>query len=265
MLHHTTTGTRQNPPLLLLHGFLGSHTDFLHLLPSLSKYFYCIAVDLPGHGQTNTELGGYTFTRTAQAVINLLDHLNVRRTHVLGYSMGGRVALYLACEFRDRITSLILESASPGLRTVTERTQREQQDDLTALHLLKVSLPSFIAQWYDNPLFADLKQHPDIFAAMVQRRLQNRPEELSRALCGLSLGRQPSLWQRISWSGIPLLIVVGALDTKFVAIGTELLESYQQNGQQATFSVFERCGHNIHLVAPNAYVNCVVKFIHQLR
>lgn len=265
MLYHTTTGTRDNPPLLFLHGFLGSHADFLHLLPTLSKHFYCVTVDLPGHGKTETKLGDYTFSRTAEAIVDLLDYLNIRKTHVLGYSLGGRIALYLACEFGDRIADLIIESVSPGLKTAAERKQRQQQDDITALELLKTPLLDFLDKWYSNPLFADLKQHPKLFADMVQRRLQNRPEELARALCGLSLGRQPPLWEHVSTSRSPLLILVGVLDPKFVSIGTELFEYCQTNNKQATLSVFERCGHNIHLIAPNAYVNAIVKFIHQTR
>ncbi len=235
------------------------------LFPSLAKHFYCIAVDLPGHGKTNVKLGDYTFVRTAHAIVELLDFLEIRKTHVLGYSMGGRIALYLACEFSDRTTNIIIESASPGLKAAVARKQRQQQDDHTALSLLKTPLSDFLDQWYNNPLFANLKQHPELFASMVQRRLCNRPEELARALCGLSLGRQPPLWERISVLKNPLLILVGALDPKFVSIGIELFEYCQQNNKQAALSVFEQCGHNIHLIAPNAYVNSVVKFIHQTR
>ncbi len=263
MLHHTTTGTSQNPPLILLHGFLGSCADFAALLPSLSAHFYCIACDLPGHGSTNAGLGNYSFTRTAQALIDLLDHLKISKAHVLGYSMGGRIALYLACEFPDRIEKVIVESASPGLKTERERQERQRQDDLSALRLLNTPLPDFLKQWYDNPLFADLKQHPDIFAAMLQRRLHNRPEEAARGLCGLSLGRQPSLWNSVSQLKPPLLIMVGELDSKFVSIGKEMFEVCQQNHRQATFSIFEQCGHNLHLVAPNAYINSVVRFFSQ--
>ena len=261
MLYYTTTGNSQNPPLLLLHGFLGSHADFASLLPSLSAHFYCITCDLPGHGDTNTELGNYTFPRTAQALIDLLNHVKISRTHILGYSMGGRIALYLACEFPDRIERVIIESASPGLKTEKEREERQQQDDLTALRLLRTPLPDFLGQWYNNPLFSNLKQHPDIFAAMLQRRLHNRPEEVARALCGLSLGRQPSLWKRTLLLEAPLLIIVGELDVKFVAIGREIFEVRQQKDEQTTLSIFERCGHNLHLVAPNAYTNSVIRFL----
>ncbi len=261
MIHYTTTGNPQNPPLLLLHGFLGSHADFSSILSSLSTYFYCIACDLPGHGNTNTELGSYTFSHTARAILYLLNHLKVPKTNILGYSMGGRIALYFACEFPDRIEKVIIESASPGLKTERERKERQQQDDLVALRLLKTPLPDFLEQWYSNPLFSNLRQHPVVFAAMLQRRLQNRPEEVARALCGLSLGRQPSLGNKVSTLKAPLLIMVGELDSKFVAVGKEMFKACQQNARQTTLSTFEQCGHNLHLVAPNAYTNSVIRFL----
>ncbi|MBE9060419.1 2-succinyl-6-hydroxy-2,4-cyclohexadiene-1-carboxylate synthase [cf. Phormidesmis sp. LEGE 11477] len=261
MLYYSIAGNPKNPPLLLLHGFLGSHADFSQILPLLSAHFYCITPDLPGHGSTNTALGHYTFVRTAQALVDLLDYLNISKTHALGYSMGGRIALYLTCEFCDRTEKVILESASPGLKTAAERNCRRQQDDLTALSLLKTPLPEFLEQWYNNPLFANLKRHPDIYAAMLQRRLSNRPTEAARALCGLSLGRQPSLWNKLALFKSPLLIVVGELDQKFVAIGKEMFETCRKHQPQTTLLVFEQCGHNLHLVAPNAYANAVVRYL----
>ena len=261
MLYFSTAGSLKNPPLLLLHGFLGSHADFSQIVSFLSKYFYCITPDLPGHGHTNTEPGHYTFLHTAKALLDLLDDLSISKTHILGYSMGGRIALYLACEFSDRVEKVILESASPGLKTTTERKLRQQQDDFTALRLLNSPFPDFLNQWYNNPLFTDLRQYPDIYAAMLKRRLENRPQEAARALCGLSIGRQPSFWQRLALLDSPLLIIVGELDQKFVAIGKEIRETCRQNQPQATLLVFDQCGHNLHLVAPKAYTNAVIKFL----
>ncbi|EDX86924.1 hydrolase, alpha/beta fold family, putative [Synechococcus sp. PCC 7335] len=261
MLYYSTAGKPKNPPLLLLHGFLGNCLDFSQILPSLSAHFYCITPDLPGHGDTYTEPGHYTFPHIAQALLDLLDHLDVPKTHLLGYSMGGRLALYFACEFSDHVEKVVLESTSPGLKTAAERMRRQQQDDLVAQRLLKTSLSNFLDQWYNNSLFTDLKQHPDLYTAMLQRRLSNRPEEAARALCGLSVGRQSPLWEKLASLESPLLFVVGELDLKFVAIGKEILKTCQQNRRQVTLSVFAQCGHNVHLVAPDAYTDAVIRFL----
>ena len=132
-LHYLATGDPSHPPLLLLHGFMGSSQDFAALLPSLAKHFYCILPDLPGHGETLTITGFYTFEHTAQALLALLDHLGISQSHLLGYSMGGRLALYLVCYFPERFRRVVLESASPGLKTVNERQERVKKDEAKSM------------------------------------------------------------------------------------------------------------------------------------
>ncbi|NJM98646.1 MAG: alpha/beta fold hydrolase [Phormidesmis sp. RL_2_1] len=142
-LYYVTDGQLQNPPLLLLHGFLGSHQDFVPLLPALAQHFYCIIPDLPGHGQSIATVGHYGFPETAKALLSLLDFFNLSQTHVLGYSMGGRLALYLACEDSRRCQRVILESASPGLKTAEERLARIKRDQAIARQLETTPLPIF--------------------------------------------------------------------------------------------------------------------------
>ncbi len=257
-LYYTVDGDSANPPLLLLHGFLGSHADFTTLLPALSEHFYCIMPDLPGHGQTLTKPGCYTFPATAQVLLNLLTHLEIFQTHLLGYSMGGRLALYFTCHFPERLTRVVLESASPGLKTAQERQERVKQDEAISHQLATIPLPDFLDQWYRNPLFTSLKKFPDRYSTMLQRRQNNNPIELSHALRGFSTGQQPSLWPKLHRIEVPLLLLVGALDHKFVALNRDML-AHCQLGQrtQATLRTL-RCGHNIHLEDPDNYCQIVI-------
>jgi len=261
-LHYTTTGDKNYPPLLLLHGFLGSQQDFSEIVPRLSEQFYCIVPDLPGHGNTQTHEGGYTFEATAKALLNLLDSLNTQQTHLLGYSMGGRLALYLTCFFPERFGRVVLESASPGLKTAEARQARVLKDEAIAQQLETTALPDFMAQWYRNPLFASLKKHPEAFATMLQRRHNNNPAELAAALRGLSTGRQPSLWTALPEIRTPLLLLVGELDRKFVALNREMVAHCSQNQKsQAVFHVVADYGHNIHLETPGLYLQRVISFL----
>ena len=82
-----------------------------------------------------------------------------------------------------------------------------------------VPFDAFLDDWYHLPLFADLHQYPDVFDRMMRRRRQNRPEELARALRCMGTGSQPSLWERLHELNIPWLVLAGALDAKFTAIG----------------------------------------------
>ena len=99
---------------------MGNSHEFDEAIQLLSDKFYCLTVDLPGHGKTQV-LGGdeyYKMANTAHALINLLDELKIIKCFLVGYSMGGRLALYLTLHFPQRFPKVVLESASPGLLIV---------------------------------------------------------------------------------------------------------------------------------------------------
>ena len=259
LLYYRTIGEPLSPPLLLLHGFLGSHRDFEELLPTLSQQFYCILVDLPGHGKSLNVLDRYTFSATATALLALLDQLKISQTHLLGYSMGGRLALYLLCHYPERFMRVVLESASPGLRTAEERKARQEEDKVIAYQLETIPISDFLTRWYSNPLFASLRTHPDRCAAMLQRRQNNQPAELAKALRGFSLGNQRSLWHRLAGVERPLLLLVGALDSKFTTINREMTQYLPS--QIANLKRLTACGHNAHLEDPLLYAQTVSHFL----
>ncbi|MFK8185230.1 MAG: 2-succinyl-6-hydroxy-2,4-cyclohexadiene-1-carboxylate synthase [Phormidesmis sp.] len=286
-LHFKTVGCQQTadqltqPPLLILHGFLGSCEDFAGVLPLLSRHFYCILPDLPGHGQTTLKAAaisettalhtgasqdGYSFLETGRSLIALLNHLQIDRTNLLGYSMGGRIALYMACSYPERIARTFLESASPGLKTAAERQARLQKDEALARQLERLPLPAFLSMWYANPLFASLQRYPDVRAAMVNRRKRNNPIELARALRGLGTGRQKSMWPNLSRLNAPLMLMVGENDEKFVGLGQAIAKECERNNKsKVVLKRFEGCGHNIHLEiaqeSPENYVDAVLSLL----
>lgn len=225
----------------------------------LSLRFYCILPDLPGHGQTLSAPGDYTFSATAITLLTLLDHLNISRTHLLGYSMGGRLALYLLCHYPGRFMNTILESASPGLKTSEERKLRIERDEAIAQRLETIPLTDFLLQWYSNPLFASLQARPDLYAAMLKRRQHNRPVALAKALRGFGLGKQNALWHHLPNVERSLLLLVGALDSKFVAINRDMAIQCQS----ASLKLLEGCGHNAHLENPELYALTVTSFLNE--
>ena len=259
-LYYAAVGSPNAPPLLILHGFLGNSQDFAVVLPVLSQYFYCIIPDFPGHGKTHTASGHYTFPATAQAFIDLLDHLGIAKAHLLGYSMGGRLALYLACQWPERCASVILESASPGLKTAEERRLRVEKDEAIAHKIEALSLPIFLSQWYENDLFSSLKNHPERRQQMLNRRLENCRADLACALRGLGTGRQPSLWGRLEQIRCPLCLLVGEKDEKFVAIAQKIRTSCSKKAD-VTLCIIQDCGHNVHLESPDEYAQQVVELI----
>lgn len=257
--HVCWRGDRHRPILLLLHGFMGNAMSFEPALDHLAQTFCCLTVDLPGHGQTQVYGGAqsYGMAHTAQGLIRLLDQLQIRTCHLLGYSMGGRLALYLMLYFPQRFDRVVLESASPGLRSGAERQARRQRDAVLAQTLETSDFPEFLQHWYRQPLFSSLRQHPG-FAGLLQARLQQPSlAGLAQSLRHLGLGCQPSLWAPLAQAHHPLLLLVGSLDRKFRAINAEMASICPT----ATLQVMPQVSHNIHFEQPAAFAEAVIGFL----
>lgn len=255
--HYKICGNNQNPLILFLHGFMGRGDNFCEVIQHLSDKFCCVTVDLPGHGKTQV-LGGeecYQMSHTAQALMELLDELGISRCYLLGYSMGGRLALYLTLHFPERFEKVILESASPGLESAEARSQRRQRDEILAQQLETGDFYSFLSQWYQQPLFDSLRHHPS-FDRLFQNRLQNQPKLLATSLRQMGTGTQPSLWELLPSHPVPLLLLVGEWDYKFQEINYKIT----QVCPVAQLEIIPDSGHTIHWENPSAYLKSVIKF-----
>ncbi|MEB3358812.1 MAG: 2-succinyl-6-hydroxy-2,4-cyclohexadiene-1-carboxylate synthase [Synechococcales bacterium] len=252
--HYQWWGDRSQPIILFLHGFMGRGDDFAAAIAALGGQFASLTLDLPGHGQTQVtgDSASYALAPMAAGVLSLLDGLEVPRCGLFGYSLGGRLALYLALHFPDRFAWAVLESASPGLATVEEREGRSQRDEHLAQDLETGDFRKFLTRWYDQPLFASLKAHPS-FDTMYQRRLVNRPAELAQSLRHASTGRQPSLWPPLAHGQIPLYLLVGDRDEKFCAINRRMA----QLCPTAQLHILPGRGHNLHLEDPQGVATLV--------
>lgn len=255
--HAATAPTLSLPPLVLLHGFTGSGANWQSVLPMLSAARPVITIDLLGHGQTDAphDPARYSMAASAQDVVDLLAQIAPGPFDLLGYSMGGRLALYIAVTYPHLINKLILESASPGLATAAERAARIQSDEALAARIEEDGIPAFVDYWERIPLFASQAQLP---AAPRQRlhdqRLQNRPYGLANSLRGMGTGAQPSLWDQLPSLTVPTLLITGDDDTKFCAIAQQMA-TLLPNARHETIA---DAGHTIHLEQPAVYGALVI-------
>lgn len=256
--NYILVGDPLRPVIVLLHGFMGSIADWQQMLSEFSTDYYCLAIDLPGHGQTRVtgDKSFYTMPKCARGIIDLLDELELNRANLLGYSMGGRLALYLAVHYPERWSRLIIESASPGLPNASEKKERWQEDLKRAVVLEQGDMRQFVKTWYEQPIFASLQHHPQ-FAQLQRRRSQNDPFEIARSLQGLSAGKQESLWNKLNETPFPIMMLVGEYDPKYKKIGTEM----KQRCPALELRVVENCGHLIHFENPQLYAQYVRQFL----
>jgi 2-succinyl-6-hydroxy-2,4-cyclohexadiene-1-carboxylate synthase len=243
---------------------MGKIDEFDPAINLLNDEFSYLTLDLPGHGKTQVLEGDeyYTMENTAQALINLLDELKIAKCFLVGYSMGGRLGLYLTLNFPERFLKVILESASPGLSTDAERLARIKSDHQIANKLSRITTPEdftiFLNNWYAQPIFGNIKNHPK-YPQMLASRLENNPLELVKSLRFMGTGYQPSLWERLQENQIPLLLMVGEYDEKFVSINTAM--SYR--GQFTQFKIIPQAGHNIHLEQTSEFVEQIRAFFRE--
>jgi 2-succinyl-6-hydroxy-2,4-cyclohexadiene-1-carboxylate synthase len=244
-------------PLVLLHGFMGSARTWQENLPAFTDQYRVIAPDLLGHGLSAAppDASRYSMACCIADLAAILDHYRLDRVHLLGYSMGGRVALSFAVAYPERVASLILESASPGLADPVERRRRVAVDEALAERLEHDGLAAFVDDWERLPLFASQRRLPaHTQAALRSQRMQNNARGLANSLRGMGTGVQPSLWDRLAGVAMPTLIVVGALDSKFVDIG----QAMAQRLPQARLAIVPGAGHTVHLEQPIAFDRLVL-------
>lgn len=193
----------------------------------------------------------------ADALIEWLDGRSTNRPHLWGYSMGGRLALYLALHYPQRFDRAILESASPGLAAEDQRKARREHDEALARRLETEPLPDFVDSWFDQPLFQSLHQYPAKLEGMKSRRLECDPQGLAASLRHMGTGVMPSLWNMLPSLTLPTLLIVGGRDSKFVDIGRRM----RQCSDRFTLKLIEGAGHNVHFEKPQHVADAIVEFL----
>jgi 2-succinyl-6-hydroxy-2,4-cyclohexadiene-1-carboxylate synthase len=257
-LHFYTAGDPEKLPIIFFHGFLGSGLDWKEIIEKLSQNFYCLALDLPGHGKTRVHgpISDYSMESFAVSITKFVKNKELHNAILLGYSMGGRIALFLSAMVKNLWSAAILESATPGLRQEKQRIERRTKDTKIANKLEKEKLEDFLNDWYQQPLFATIGQVKN-FNSILKQRQNNDPFELAKALRMMGVGVQPSLWNACKMVNIPILLLAGEFDRKFCNI----LRDMNTVNTEFGVKIVKNAGHNVHLEQPDAYYKEIYKFL----
>jgi 2-succinyl-6-hydroxy-2,4-cyclohexadiene-1-carboxylate synthase len=141
------------------------------------------------------------------------------------------------------VRRLVLVSASPGIADPDERALRRATDERLAHEIERDGVDAFLERWLAQPLFATL---PPERAGIDERRAHSSVASLGAQLRVLGQGAQPSNWERLSDLAMPVLLVVGALDAKYVDIAERMAERIPD----ARVEVIPDAGHACHLEEP---------------
>ncbi|PEC20985.1 2-succinyl-6-hydroxy-2,4-cyclohexadiene-1-carboxylate synthase [Bacillus cereus] len=247
-------------PLLLLHGFTGSIETWRPFISSWSEQFQIIVVDLVGHGKTESpeDVTHYDIRNVALQMKELLDYLHIDKAHILGYSMGGRLAITMACLYPDYVHSLLLENCTAGLESEEDRKERREKDERLADKIEREGIESFVSMWENIPLFETQKRlAQNVQEAVRKERLINNPKGLANSLRGMGTGAQPSWWDELKNLKLPVLLMNGEYDEKFFRI----LKNIEKCVPHAKFVKIDGAGHAIHVEQPEKFDTIVKGFL----
>ncbi|MCG8707051.1 2-succinyl-6-hydroxy-2,4-cyclohexadiene-1-carboxylate synthase [Brenneria sp. 4F2] len=237
------------PWLVCLHGLLGSGEDWRPITPFFNDW-PMLLVDLPGHGGSR-DVSTRGFAQISRQLTATLQRQGIDAFWLLGYSLGGRVAMYHACcGPSDGIKGLLVEGGNPGLAQPRLCEARRLHDAGWAARFRQDPLEAVLTDWYQQAVFADLNAAQR--ASLVARRRHNDGAAVAAMLEATSLGHQPWLGEALRQLTFPFAYLCGERDAKFQTLAK------QYNLPLLTVS---QAGHNAHLANPAEYAARILSFI----
>ena len=238
------------PSIALLHGFTQTAACWGPFADELSTTHSLVAIDLPGHGGSGEVRAN--LSQTTELVASSID-----RSIVIGYSLGGRVALHLALGHPQLVERLVIISATGGLDSEEERRQRRVADESLADHLEDIGVDAFLDEWLSQPMFASLTAQQ----SFRELRATNAAAGLASSLRLCGTGTQESLWSRLGELTMPVLVIAGANDEKFTHLGHRLVESI---GTNASIQLIDNAGHSAQLENPEGTAAAITKWLSEV-
>lgn len=288
-----TCGDPAAQPMVLLHGFMQDGRSWETVARRVSQHYFLMIPDFPGHGATIVPQEPEAFSLDTHCL--LLDELfaayargllfsnasrakceegsesdqgiskdpGVKKTFVVGYSMGGRIAATYACQHAEAISALVLESAGLGPVSEKERLAQEHKNEALYRRLLEEPFDAFIEFWEQLPLFASQKHlSEETFCAQRTTREENDPDQLAYSLRYAGQHRMQNVRKPLGQGALPILYLAGGLDVTYTEIARCLVSDVGAKGA-VEVEIIEGAGHNIHLEKPEEFCDRLCRYCAQ--
>ncbi len=253
----------EGPCLVLIHGFSDNLTMWYNQVPAFAEHFKVLSCDVRGHGETETPEGSYSMPLFAEDVRALLDELEIEKACLLGYSMGGRIALQFALQYPERTTGLVFANSGvmgadvqPSAEQIAEMEERRRQ----MMEMLETgdieAIADAMAERSCSPGFRG--RDPAAFQKYKDVKLRNDPRHYRGIMQAMaqSAASPPDLTQLIC----PALIIAGDQDA-FMAV--DVARSMERAIKDATLKILPT-GHAAAIEAPGDFNQAVLDFMNRL-
>ncbi|MHB8854590.1 MAG: 2-succinyl-6-hydroxy-2,4-cyclohexadiene-1-carboxylate synthase [Ignavibacteriaceae bacterium] len=246
--------------IFFIHGFTGSACDWDEIIPSINNNYQCVAVDLIGHGKSDSpnETSYYNFSSISKQLKFLIYQFTNEPVTLVGYSMGGRVALNFAIENPGQINSLILESSSAGIEDEKLRIERQIQDEKLASYIIDNSIEDFVDYWMNIDLFASQKNlSKEKLDKIRTQKSENNKTGLSNSLLGFGAGRMLPLFDKLKEFKSKTLLITGDQDKKYCELNSRMVNIFPASEH----IIIKNAGHNCHLEQPGKFIEAINSFL----
>tara|TARA_X000000950_G_C13908144_1_gene657819 strand:+ start:3305 stop:4126 length:822 start_codon:yes stop_codon:yes gene_type:complete len=243
--------------VIFLHGIGGNKRNWLSNFESFSKHFKTVAWDARGYGESDDYDGELNFDDFAQDLNKVIEYFSRKKAHIVGLSMGGRIAFTFFKNFPSKVASLVLCDTHKGFKHFTE----EQQNEFIRLRkepLISGKEPSDIAPIVAKTLIGNIN-NSDVYEQLVDS--MNRLHKLSyiKSIEASVKSDHTDILHKID---VPTLVVVGELDT---LTPPDLAKEIANEIPNAKLEIISGAGHLSNIEQPDIFNNKVIKFLLNLR
>ncbi len=261
MLNYKFIDNNFDETIVILHGFLADMNSLNDVSHELSKTMNVLAIDLPGFGESELESIDVSYLDVLERVKAVIDGLKLKQLHLFGYSMGGRIGSALLCYYPTLFKSAILESTSLGINDEKKKQERFNIDLERATQMMN-DFDRFLSEWEKMPLFESEKRlAPSTYQYQKENRESQDPVLAARSLMVYGTGVQPFLGDLFLKVDIPILLIVGESDEKFVTINTAIDKKHPRT----SLVIVDDAAHNVHLEQKEAFLSEVNLFLQQVK
>lgn len=227
--------------MVLVHGFTQTRNCWGPVAEDLVADHTVIRVDAPGHGRSGDVLAGLRDGG------RMIADQGGQATY-LGYSMGGRYLIHLALANPELVDGLVLLGATAGIDDPEARAERAEADQATVRRIREMGMVEFLEWWVAAPMFEHVPSEHQFLA----ERMENTVDGLENSVLQAGTGSQDPSWDRLDRLRMPVLVMAGELDIKYVALAERMVSSI---GDNATLAVVPGAGHAAHLEGPGAFLD----------
>jgi 2-succinyl-6-hydroxy-2,4-cyclohexadiene-1-carboxylate synthase len=233
--------------LVFVHGFTQTKDSWRSIAKKLSTEYEIVLIDAPNHGDSvDISLNLVT---GANAIIDVGEDATY-----IGYSLGARFCLTAALSNPEQVKRLVIISGTAGIDDSVERQNRVASDEQLATRITQIGVPAFIDEWLSLPMFAGLTPVTN----QREMRLCNTATALASSLRLCGAGKQQPTWLRLNELTMPVLVIAGQTDSKFVELAKRITDSI---GSHAQMKIIANSGHTPHLEHPEQFLEVLQSFL----